>query len=97
MSPIAFAMNKILRLWRESQVNILLVLVLWLYLMSMTYKRKGKVNTFPLDREIELVVTKGDKCFKKVMTYDKALRWAKLPGYRYQYCEVGFCSLKENI
>jgi len=56
-----------------------------------------KENTFPLSSEVELVVTKGDKCFRKIMTYAAALDWNKLPGYRYQYFEVGFCSIKENL
>jgi len=56
-----------------------------------------KNNGFPLTTEIDVVITKGDKCKIERMTYGDAMNTKRYDGFRYQYFEVGFHSFKQNI
>lgn len=66
----------------------------------MALKKEGKAGAkkaeFPPDEKIEVVSQKGDKVYKKTMTYKEYQNLEKKKGWKYSIYQFGFCSVKEN-
>jgi len=51
---------------------------------------RSKDFSFPLAAKIELVASRNNEIFKKIMTYEEALNIPKKKGWHYQCYEIGF-------
>ena len=51
---------------------------------------KQKTDIFPHEIKIELVATRGNEVFKKIMTYGEALEVKKKTWWTYKYYQIGF-------
>ena len=60
-------------------------------------KKQNPSNHFlPLETQIEVIQTKGDKVIKKTMTFGEALKLKKVKGWTYVNYQLGFSNFKDE-
>lgn len=56
----------------------------------MTKKQNPSNHFLPLETQIEVISIKGDKSYKKIMTFGEALNIVKKKGWVYINYQLGF-------
>lgn len=56
----------------------------------MAKKQHSESHYLPLDTKIEVISIKGDKSYKKIMTFGEALNIVKKKGWIYINYQLGF-------